>query len=32
VLDRNPLEVPADELNQIEVLATWLGGRPSGGA
>jgi len=32
VLDRNPLEVPADELNQIEVLATWLGGRPSGRA
>ncbi|MFQ5471940.1 MAG: amidohydrolase [Dehalococcoidia bacterium] len=32
VLERSPLDVPADELDQIEVLTTWLGGRPSGGA
>ncbi len=28
VLDRNPLEVPPDELDRIAVLGTWSGGRP----
>jgi predicted amidohydrolase YtcJ len=28
VLERNPLEVPPDEIDEIEVLGTWLAGQP----
>ncbi len=28
VLERNPLEVPPEELDRIAVTGTWLGGRP----
>ena len=27
VVDRNPLEIPPEELDRIEVRETWLGGR-----
>ncbi|HSP55677.1 MAG TPA: amidohydrolase, partial [Dehalococcoidia bacterium] len=29
VLERNPLEVPPEELDTIAVTGTWLGGRPA---
>ena len=29
VLERNPLEVPPEELDRIDVLGTWSGGRPA---
>jgi predicted amidohydrolase YtcJ len=28
VLERNPLEVPPEEIDRIEVLGTWLSGQP----
>ncbi|MGH9941209.1 MAG: amidohydrolase [Pyrinomonadaceae bacterium] len=28
VLDRNPLEIPSDELKDVKVLATFVGGQP----
>ena len=28
LLSANPLEVPAEELPEIEVLGTWIDGRP----
>lgn len=28
VLERNPLEVPPDEIDEIAVLGTWLAGAP----
>ncbi len=29
ILERNPLDTPPDEIGAIEVLATWLDGRPT---
>ncbi len=29
VLERNPLDCEADELDSVEVVGTWLGGRPA---
>ncbi len=29
LVDRDPLQLPATELDQIRVVATWLGGSPT---
>jgi len=31
IVDRNPLAVRPEDLNEIEVLGTWSGGRPTEG-
>lgn len=29
IVDRNPLAIPAERLDEIEILGTWSGGRPT---